>query len=85
MGYSFQYNLTDQRFGSLLAGNKKVNYVTGVNYKGGEWHCECDCGNLLYVRQVDLLRGNVSDCGCVKKERDFKRLLMQRHKQLSST
>lgn len=84
MGYSFQYNLTDQRFGNLTVGSKKVNYVKSSNYKGSEWHCECDCGNLLYVRQLDLLHRRILDCGCVKKEQDFKKLLMKRHRHIVS-
>lgn len=57
-------DLTGQRFGRLLA-------IKATDKRKGKcvvWECQCDCGNISYVRSGDLLSGNNVSCGCRKKE-----------------
>ena len=56
-------DLTGERFGRLTVIRqigKRNNRVT--------WLCKCDCGNEKIVKGVDLKRGHVKSCGCLKKE-----------------
>jgi len=56
-------NLTGQRFGRLV--------VTGLHhYTYGQyfWNVTCDCGNTHIARTVNLRRGIVKSCGCLKIE-----------------
>jgi len=52
--------LTGKRFGKLLvlheSNNKKGS--NGSYY----WHCLCDCGNTIEVRQDSLVGGKIMDC-----------------------
>lgn len=41
-----------------LKGNKKRKY----------YYCQCDCGNLLYIRADNLGNGHTKSCGCYKQK-----------------
>lgn len=48
---------------------KRFGMLTVVSYAGKEnrfhlWHCKCDCGREVEVRQNNLLRGWTRSCGC---------------------
>ena len=58
------YDLTNQRFGRLIA-QYKCNYKKGNKYP---WHCICDCGNETDVSTQDLITGKTTSCGCYRKE-----------------
>ena len=58
------YDLTNQRFGKLVA-QYKCNYKKGNKYP---WHCICDCGNEVDVRTQDLITNKTTSCGCLQKE-----------------
>lgn len=58
------YDLTNQRFGRLIA-LYKCDYKKGNKYP---WHCICDCGNETDVPTQDLTAGKVQSCGCLRKE-----------------
>jgi hypothetical protein len=32
------------------------------------WELHCDCGNLVYARPIDVLRGQTHSCGCLATE-----------------
>ena len=57
-------DLLNQKFGRLfvigLAGSNKEKRLT--------WLCKCDCGNEVVVTGKNLLSGNTSSCGCLRKE-----------------
>ena len=55
-------NLIGQRFGKLM-----VIEETEDRTSGGDiiWKCQCDCGNICYVRTNSLTTGNTSSCGCI--------------------
>ena len=62
-------DLTNQRFGRLVA-LKKVPPPNNVKNKTKPyWLCDCDCGEQKIVSQYHLKSGNISSCGCLQKER----------------
>ncbi len=34
---------------------------------GGEWKCQCECGNIATKKGVNLASGSTSSCGCIGK------------------
>lgn len=56
-------DLTGQRFGSLTV-IRKHEKTWGGNVI---WVCGCDCGAEKLVKNMDLLKGRVTDCGCKAK------------------
>lgn len=55
-------DLTGQRFGMLTV----VSYAR--EDKGFHiWHCRCDCGNEVDVRQSNLQSGGTTSCGCARR------------------
>ena len=57
-------DLIGERFGKLTViektEEKQDNYWV--------WKCQCDCGGKILVNTKRLVRGTVSDCGCVPKK-----------------
>ena len=52
-------NLTGQRFGRLIA-------ITARGTKSPySWGCVCDCGNIVFVKSVNLCCGGTTSCGCL--------------------
>ena len=60
-------DITDMRFERLLA-KYRVTPPIGRNQKESYWLCECDCGNKVVVRAIDLFRQHTKSCGCLCKE-----------------
>ena len=58
-------NLTNQRFGKLIA----LYPIDEFRVSGDSivWHCKCDCGNEKDVKSDSLLKGATSSCGCLKE------------------
>ena len=57
-------NLAGQRFGRLVAIEPtEERYRTAVI-----WKCQCDCGNTVSIPVSCLTSGDVSSCGCLRKE-----------------
>jgi predicted RNA-binding Zn-ribbon protein involved in translation (DUF1610 family) len=52
-------DLTDQRFGSLVA-VKTVQH--GKKPHNAHWLCKCDCGAMLIVRSDNLKLGHSTKC-----------------------
>lgn len=56
--------LEGKRFGRLVvlerSGSDKQRNIV--------WKCQCDCGNIHYVKGALLKRGAVTSCGCKQKE-----------------
>lgn len=66
-------DLTGQKFGRLTVverhpENKKTN---------AQWHCICDCGNVVIVASQHLRRGESKSCGCLHDEQAFRNLKPQ--------
>jgi hypothetical protein len=53
-------DLSGVRFGKLTA-----NSVVGSK-NGAVWLCSCDCGKTVDVPGRQLVRGNVTSCGCLR-------------------
>lgn len=62
------YNLIGQKFGKLTVIEKTDKRDAGNIV----WKCECDCGNIHYVRTSSLINGSVQSCGCKHSERNSK-------------
>lgn len=56
-------DLTDQRFGRLIATN-----LSHTNNQRTYWNCLCDCGNYSVVDYGNLVSGTTQSCGCLLKE-----------------
>lgn len=54
-------DLTGQRFGKLVV----IEY-NGSDRGRSSWKCECDCGNIVVVNQMELSKGDTLSCGCLK-------------------
>lgn len=67
-------DLTQQRFGELIA----LYPTEERNNHSVVWVCQCSCGRLHKVSAKELLRHNITSCGCKKDSngiREIKRIL----------
>lgn len=63
------YNdLTNKRFGRLIALEKTEQRV---DHKL-KWKCQCDCGNIVYIRSTYLTSGHTQSCGCLNSKGEEK-------------
>lgn len=76
--------LEGKRFGRLVV---LCDDGTRDNYKMVKWKCQCDCGNITYVRTNDLNSGHTKSCGClakdINKQKQTKDLIGQRFGKLT--
>lgn len=56
-------DLKDQRFGRLI-----VQGFSKIQNNHSMWQCLCDCGNEIICRGNHLLSGNISSCGCLRRD-----------------
>lgn len=56
-------DLTGQKFGRLTP----LKFLRIEKHKA-IWLCQCDCGNFIEVRWVELTKGHTKSCGCLRKE-----------------
>ena len=54
-------DLTGQVFGQLT-----VLEYAGSDRNRSTWKCECSCGNIVIVNQMELKNGNTLSCGCLR-------------------
>lgn len=57
-------NLEGKKFGRLMV----IERSEIRSNRGVVWKCQCDCGNIVEKVSADLLTGNVSSCGCLKRD-----------------
>jgi hypothetical protein len=55
-------DLTGKRFGKLTA----ISSIYDAEKKLTLWKCQCDCGNIAYVRANRLVHGRTKSCGCLR-------------------
>lgn len=63
-------DISGQRFGRLTTLNPTSKRKNGHIV----WHCQCDCGNTVYLPISYLTSGDTRSCGCLKTELDQKHL-----------
>lgn len=54
-------DLTGKRFGRWVVLGRAPN-----RKKATMWHCRCDCGNEQSVLAAHLVRGESTNCGCIR-------------------
>lgn len=59
-----ELNLIKQKFGRLIV-IKNAGYD---KWRSLYWLCECNCGNIIKVRQSSLKSGHTKSCGCLQKD-----------------
>lgn len=57
-------DLTNQRFGMLVAIASTEPYIKPSGQKISQWLCKCDCGKETIVRTEYLRNGHTTSCGC---------------------
>lgn len=57
-------DLTNQRFGNLVALEIAPPFIKPSGKKVSAWKCQCDCGNIVNVRTENLRNGHTTSCGC---------------------
>lgn len=64
-------DLVGQKFGMLtvLEYVERFNYSKTKNYRTSVnmWKCECECGNIVVMRQGNFTSRNTYSCGCTKR------------------
>ena len=77
VGQSMAKDITNQRFGELIAIQPTEKRKNGSII----WKCQCSCGKIHYATQVELSAGRVTSCGCKRYEslgcRKIKNILLQ--------
>lgn len=70
-------DLTNRRFGSLVAKEPLYDYPKQCSEQSTYWRCDCDCGNSFITTAHRLGQGNTQSCGCLvsKGENKIKELL----------
>lgn len=75
--------MTGQRFGKLIAISISEEETKKRKGHNKIWKCLCDCGNITYASQANLVKGNVKSCGCYIKEARFKDMTGERFGHLT--
>ena len=57
-------NIAGQTFNRLTVVSRALNSKIGKT----RWNCVCSCGNETMVHSSDLLLGNTTSCGCIRRE-----------------
>ncbi len=61
-------DLTEQRFGRLLAIEPAEHHIRTNGGIRTRWLCRCDCGNTVIVCTSDLKSGATQSCKCLHRE-----------------
>lgn len=59
-------DLTNRHFGKLTV----LELVGKDKHYNKLWKCQCECGNVVIVRQGHLMSGHTTSCGCNKIQLD---------------
>lgn len=59
-------DIKGNKYGRLLALN--ITEKRDKNNGSIIWECLCDCGNMAYVSEAYLVKGEIRSCGCLGKE-----------------
>lgn len=61
------YDLVGRVFGRLT-----VIRLYASGKEGRIWECRCECGNVVYVRTADLMKGHTQSCGCIQSHAEIR-------------
>lgn len=67
-GFQAMIDIAGQTFGNLHVIKKDLSCDVRGNQTGTFWICKCICGEVCSRRGVDLRKGNVRSCGCLRRE-----------------
>lgn len=71
MGKDWQLkDITGQKFEKLTV----INRIGSNKIRQATWLCQCECGNKIIVTGIDLRRGKVKSCGCIRRENLLKKI-----------
>lgn len=65
-GCLLKNDLTGRIFGRLTVICKDEYWTK--KYKCTTYKCQCQCGNVKYIRHTSLISGNIRSCGCIAKD-----------------
>lgn len=57
-------DLSGQRFGRWIV----LRRLAPVNQWQARWECQCDCGSVRPVLQMNIRSGSSRSCGCLKRD-----------------
>lgn len=81
-------NLIGQKFGRLTVLGLNEEESSKPRGKNGRkrtyWNCQCDCGNVIVVRDDNLTNGNTKSCGCSRKEHLSKKWQDEDYRKIQS-
>lgn len=68
-------DLTGQHFERLKVIRQAEDYISPKGVHTARWECECSCEDktIVFVLGTDLKQGKVLSCGCLNKEKLYKR------------
>lgn len=58
-------HLEGKRFGHLLVLEQVNSILEPSGALRTAWKCECDCGNIVIVKTINLKSGDTRSCGCI--------------------
>ena len=61
-------DLTNKKFDRLTVIRRAANHIQPNGSAVTMWECECECGNNIIVRAIDLTTKHTKSCGCLRKE-----------------
>lgn len=67
-----KHDLIDKKFERLTVLSTGRCIISKNNKKYTTWNCLCDCGKKALVKTVDLIRGSVKSCGCLRQDLKIK-------------
>ena len=67
-------DLTGQTFGKLTALREVEPVTTSQGRPVRAWLCRCSCGREVVVRHYNLTKGVTRSCGCLRSEKQWRRV-----------
>ena len=64
------FTLEGELFGELTVIDKHESDIKLVGSYKAAWNCRCSCGKFKVVSHNDLLKNEVTDCGCKSKSKE---------------
>lgn len=67
-GCNKKVDLTGQRFGKLTILETLYNYN---GYNRATYKCECDCGNIAYIKSAEIYKRKTCGCNYIDARKDY--------------